>query len=75
MKERCIRTSEQLSVDEPELYQMLRVKDYDLLYFMFEPALKPFVDALIVRRQQGIPAFDNILERVESKVSGGHGHH
>jgi hypothetical protein len=75
MKERCIRTSEQLSVDEPELYQVLRVKDYDLLYFMFELALKPFVDALIVRRQQGIPAFDNILERVASKVSGDHGHH
>ena len=42
---------------------------------MFEPALKPFVDALIVIRQQGIPAFDNTLERVESKVSGDYGHH
>lgn len=42
---------------------------------MFEPALKPFVDALIVIRQQGMPAFDHILERVESKVSGDYGHH
>ena len=42
---------------------------------MFEPALKPFVDALIVIRQQGIPAFDNTLERVESKVSGDYGYH
>jgi len=72
MKERCIGTSEQLSIDEPEVYQLLRGKDYDLLYFMFEPALKPFVDALTVRRLQGIPAFNNILERVESKVSGSH---
>lgn len=75
MKERCIRTSEQLSIDEPELYQALRGKDYDLLYFMFEPALKPFVEALTVRQQQGMPAFNNILERVESKVSGYHGRH
>jgi len=75
MKERCIRTSVQLSIDEPEFYQELRVKDYDLLYFMFEPALKPFVEALTVRRQQGMPAFNNILERVESKVSGDHGRH
>lgn len=74
MKERCIRSSVQLSIDEPELYQELRTKDYDLLYFMFEPALKPFVDALTVRRLQGMPAFNNILERVESKVSGSHGH-
>ncbi len=73
MKERCIRTSEALSIDEPEIYGELRKKDYDLLYFMFEPALKPFVDALIVRRQQGMLAFDNILERVESKLSGSHG--
>lgn len=69
MTERSIRTSEKLSADEPEVYQALRVKDYDLLYFMFEPALKPFVDALMVRRQQGLPAFKSILDLVESKVS------
>lgn len=74
MKERCLRTSEQLSIDEPELYQELRAKDYDLLYFMFEPALKPFVDSLIVRRLQGISAFNNILKRVESKLGATHAH-
>lgn len=69
MTERCIRTSEKLSVDEPEVYEALRVKNYDLLYFMFEPALKPFVDALITRRHQGVTAFKSILDLVESKVN------
>ncbi|OVZ78396.1 hypothetical protein [Yersinia kristensenii] len=73
MTERCIRTSEQLSVDEPEVYNLLRSKDYDLLYFLFEPALKPFIDALSVRRIQGISAFNEILELVEDKVNSYHG--
>jgi len=70
MKERCIRASEKLSVEVPELYATLRLKDYDLLYFLFEPALSPFVDALYVRHQQGSPAFDKILKIVDSKVGG-----
>ncbi|HHH0281202.1 TPA: hypothetical protein ACPZNW_004149 [Yersinia enterocolitica] len=73
MTERCIRTSEQLSVDEPEVYNLLRSKDYDLLYFLFEPALKPFIDALSVRRIQGMSAFNEILELVENKVNSYHG--
>ncbi|CNI92403.1 Uncharacterised protein [Yersinia intermedia] len=73
MTERCIRTSEQLSVEEPEVYNLLRIKDYDLLYFLFEPALKPFIDALSVRRTQGMPAFNEILELVEDKVNNYHG--
>ncbi|WP_337263229.1 MULTISPECIES: hypothetical protein [unclassified Serratia (in: enterobacteria)] len=73
MMERCIRTSEQLSLDEPEVYQLLRSKDYDLLYFLFEPALKPFVDALSVKRKQGTPTFNKILELVEDKVNSHHG--
>lgn len=68
MKERCIRASEKLSVEVPELYATLRLKDYDLLYFLFEPALSPFIDALSVRHQQGSPAFDRILKIVDSKV-------
>lgn len=73
MMERCIRTSEHLSVDEPEVYEALRHKDYDLLYFLFEPALKPFVDALSIRRTQGMLAFNQILQKVESTVNGHHG--
>lgn len=68
MKERCIRASEKLSVEVPELYAILRLSDYDLLYFLFEPALSPFVDALTVRRQQGSPAFEKILKLVDSKI-------
>lgn len=73
MTERCIRTSEQLSIEEPVVYSLLRSKDYDLLYFLFEPALKPFVDALSVKRKQGMPAFNKILELVEHKVNSYHG--
>jgi len=75
MKERCIRTSRQLSIDEPEIYQALRAQDYDLLYFMFEPALKPFVEAITIRRMDGISAFNKIIEHVESKLSGHHALH
>ncbi|MEA9391008.1 hypothetical protein SJI19_10715 [Acerihabitans sp. TG2] len=42
-------------------------------FFMFEPALKPFVDALSVKRQQGLPAFNQSLDLVDDKVSGYHG--
>lgn len=72
MMERSIRASEQLQVDEPEIYKSLRSKDYDLLYFLFEPALKPFVDALSVKRKQGMPAFNKILALVEEKVRNTH---
>ncbi|QIU92177.1 hypothetical protein [Yokenella regensburgei] len=72
MIERCIRTSEQLGLEEPQVYSLLRVRDYDLLYFLFEPALKPFIDALAVRRNQGNSSFMNILKIVEDKISSHH---
>lgn len=68
MAERCIRASEKLSVEEPEVYQLLRPMDYDLLYFLLEPALKPFIDALSVKRHHGTYAFNKILMFVEDEL-------
>ncbi|QCT21285.1 hypothetical protein FEM41_17330 [Jejubacter calystegiae] len=73
MTERCIRTSEKLRDEDPQLYYKLRAKDYDLLYFILEPALKPFVDATRVRRTEGEDAFNTIINMVEKKVNSGHG--
>ena len=67
--ERSIRASEKLSIEEPEAYQLLRPMDYDLLYFLLEPALKPFIDALSVKRHQGTYAFNKILMLVEEELS------
>ena len=69
MTERSIRASEKLSIEEPEAYQLLRPMDYDLLYFLLEPALKPFIDALSVKRHQGTYAFNKILMLVEEELS------
>lgn len=68
MTERCIRASEKLSAEEPKAYQLLRPMDYDLLYFLLEPALKPFIDALSVKRRQGTYAFNKILMVVEEEL-------
>jgi len=69
MTERCIYTSEKLQKSNPEVYNALRVRNYDLLYFLPEPALNPFLEALYVKRTQGQPAFERIIEMVEKEVN------
>jgi hypothetical protein len=71
MMEHCIRTSERLLADNPEIYHVLRLRDYDLLYFLFESAVEPFADALRVKRQQGSCEFEKILSMVEGKIDAG----
>lgn len=68
MMERSIRTSDRLAANDPYLYDLLRPRDYDLVYFLIEPAIKPFVDALHVRQQEGQPQFDKIIKRVGEKL-------
>ncbi|MDX6021611.1 hypothetical protein SIL08_15145 [Scandinavium sp. V105_16] len=70
MMERSIRTSDRLAASDPYIYDLLRARDYDLLYFLIEPAMKPFVDALNVRQQGGQPQFDKIIKRVEERLHG-----
>ena len=69
MTERCIYTSEKLQKNNPEVYNALRAQNYDLLYFLVEPALNPFLEALNVKRTQGQPAFEKIIEMVEKEVN------
>ncbi|WP_312212536.1 hypothetical protein [Pseudescherichia sp.] len=68
MSERSIRKSESLQHEDPEIYSLLRPHDYDLTYFLFEPAVKPFVDAIHVSITQGKPAFDEIISVVGKKL-------
>jgi hypothetical protein len=68
MVERCIYTSERLQQNNPDIYHALRYRDFDLLYFLLEPALNPFIEALNVRRTQGQTVFEKILDMVESEI-------
>lgn len=69
--ERSIYTSQRLQCTNPEIYYALRQRDYDFLFFLVEPALHPFLEALRVRRTQGTTAFNQILELVEKEVNHG----
>jgi len=68
MSERSIRMSESLAIEAPEIYWLLRSHDYDLTYFLFEPAVKPFIDAVDVGATRGQPAFDKIIDAVGRKL-------
>jgi len=72
MSERSIRKSETLLSEDPEIYSLLRPHDYDLTYFLFEPAVKPFVDAIHVGVIRGKPAFDEIISSVGKKIHVSH---
>lgn len=67
MAERCIYTSRRLQSYVPEVYNALRPHNYDLLYFLLEPALQPFVEALHVRWTNGTSAFNQILDAVDNE--------
>ena len=69
MAERSIYTSERLRQNDPEVYFALRHRNFDLLYFLVEPALNPFLEALSVKRTQGQGAFERILDMVESELN------
>jgi hypothetical protein len=68
MSERSIRKSESLAIEAPEIYWLLRPHDYDLTYFLFEPAVKPFIDAVHIGATRGQPAFDRIIDAVGRKL-------
>lgn len=68
MAERSVYRSLYLKRENPELYQDLKRDDLDLLYFLFEPFVKPFSDALIVRRTHGDKAFNELIDMVGEEV-------
>ncbi|EJE5203834.1 hypothetical protein M4755_002554 [Salmonella enterica] len=69
MAERSIRVSDSLSNEAPEIYEVLRPRDYDLLYFLFAEAVQPFVDAIHTGYTEGRPVIDRIMKRVEERLS------
>lgn len=69
MAERSIRTSDSLSNEAPEIYELLRPRDYDLLYFLFADAVQPFVDAIHAGYTEGKPVFNRIMTRVEERLN------
>jgi len=69
MAERSIRTSDRLKAEAPEVYQLLRPRDYDLLYFLFADAVQPFVDAIHAGYSEGKPVFNQIMKKVNEKLT------
>ena len=69
MAERSIRTSERLKSEAPEIYQPLKSRDYDLLYFLFADAVQPFVDAIHAGYSEGNPVFNQIMMSVNEKLT------
>jgi len=68
MSERSIRTSENLAVEAPEVYEILRPRDYDLIWFLIEPVVKPFVDAIHIAVSRGQPEFDKIINIIGERL-------
>lgn len=69
MAERSIRTSARLISEAPEIYELLRPRDYDLLYFLFADAVQPFVDAIHAGYSEGKPVFNQIINKLNEKLN------
>ncbi|WP_293548082.1 hypothetical protein [Pluralibacter sp.] len=69
MSERSIGKSEDLEPEAPEIYGLLRPHDYDLLYFLFEPAVKPLIEAVHLANTRGQPSFNEIVKNIEDKLN------
>lgn len=67
--ERSLRVSDSLSNDAPEVYALLRSRNYGLLYFLFADAVQPFVDAIHAGYTEGQPVFNRIMERVDQYMN------
>lgn len=70
MAERSVYTSQRLKESNPEVYTALRHNNFDLIYFLVEPAVSPFVDALRIKNTQGQNAFNRIIILVDELING-----
>ncbi len=62
---RACEASRRLSLEHPQLWQKLRTKDYDMLYFLFEEPLKHFVEmGKILRKEPG--RTEDLLRAIEN---------
>ncbi|UAN47586.1 hypothetical protein KGP17_08720 [Serratia sp. JSRIV001] len=68
---RSIYKSEELKDKNLPVYYALRHKgDLDFLYFLIQPFVDPFIDALSVRQKQGQEPFNKIVSLVEKELNG-----
>ncbi|HHQ4305780.1 TPA: hypothetical protein ACSTJZ_002917 [Serratia fonticola] len=68
---RSIYKSEELKDKNLSVYYALRHKgDLDFLYFLIQPFVDPFIDALSVRQKQGQEPFNKIVSLVEKELNG-----
>lgn len=58
VQSRSVYTAQALKEDCPEIYNNLKPKDLDLLYFFVESLMEPVVDAINIRRTDGQAAFE-----------------
>lgn len=71
MATRSIYKSHELRDKNLPVYYALRHKgDLDFLYFLIQPFVDPFVDALTVKQKQGQEAFNKIVSLVEKEING-----
>lgn len=68
---RSIYKSRELRDKNPPVYYALRHKgDLDFLYFLIQPFVDPFIDAITVRQKQGQEPFNKIVSLVEREING-----
>jgi hypothetical protein len=69
MAQRSIYKSRALSDNNRSVYASLRTAgDLDFLYFLIQPFVDPFIDAITVRQKHGQEAFNRLLSMVEEKL-------
>lgn len=63
--EQASDASKRLQMSHPRLHQELKNRDLDMIFFLVEDYLQPFLDA--IRLQRNFPSqFDEILERIKT---------
>ncbi|EAA1889172.1 hypothetical protein KG752_004345 [Salmonella enterica] len=68
MTERAIYSSWGLNADCPEIYNLLYPDNLDLLYFLVEPLMEPFIESMKIRENEGQTAFNELMEIVVDEI-------
>lgn len=68
MIERAIYSSWELNTNCPEIYNLLYPDNLDLLYFLVEPLMEPFIKSIKIRESEGQTAFNELMEIVVNEI-------
>ncbi|EAA7842716.1 hypothetical protein AYC90_22530 [Salmonella enterica] len=68
MTERAIYSSWELNTDCPEIYNLLYPDNLDLLYFLVEPLMAPFIESIKIREREGQTTFNELMEIVVNEI-------